>query len=122
VFNVIASGGFLIQLVAIAVLTRKFGWSPLAATAVGVELAALHNFIGHTRWTWSDYPVKSLRDAATRYLRYQVANIASMGLNVAITTALVALCHVPTEPANVVAVLVCSIPNYLLIERTVFRH
>jgi putative flippase GtrA len=121
VFNVIASGGFVIQLVAIAVLTRKLGWSPLAATALGVELAALHNFVGHTRWTWSDHPVTSLQAAATRYLRYQVAKTASMALNVALTAGLVALCHVPAELANVAAVLICSVPNYFLIERVVFR-
>ena len=57
VFNLVGLGGFLLQIGAIGVLTRGFGWSPFAATALALELAALHNFIGHSRWTWADAPV-----------------------------------------------------------------
>jgi hypothetical protein len=41
VFNVVALCGFVVQS---ALLTRGCGWS--SATAVGLELAALQNFLG----------------------------------------------------------------------------
>jgi putative flippase GtrA len=120
VFNAVASGGFVIQIAAIALLTRRCGWSPMAATAVGVELAALHNFLGHTRWTWSDVPVHGGRALLLRYLKYQLAKTASLGLNVAITMLVVRFAGLPVEVANVAAVMLCSVPNYFAIERLVF--
>jgi putative flippase GtrA len=122
VFNAVASGGFLLQIAAIALLTRKFGWSPMAATAVGVELAALLNFFGHTRWTWSDSPAGSARACAIRYGKYQLAKTASLGLNVGITLLLVKFGKLPVEMANVLAVAVCALPNYVAIERLVFTR
>ena len=53
-FNVVGLGGFLLQLGTLALLTRVFGWHYAAATAVAIEAAILHNFIGHSRWTWAD--------------------------------------------------------------------
>jgi putative flippase GtrA len=34
VFNLVGCAGFVVQLGAIALLTRGFGWSPVAATAL----------------------------------------------------------------------------------------
>ena len=54
VFNAVGLGGFALQIGAIALLTRHFGWPPFVATAVALELAAIQNFVGHSRWTWGD--------------------------------------------------------------------
>ena len=90
-FNLVGLGGFLLQIGAITVLTRAFGWSPVVATLVALELAALQNFIGHSRWTWGDAPVAGVRSWLTRYWRYQVAKTASLGANLAMTTGLIYL-------------------------------
>jgi putative flippase GtrA len=102
-------------MVAVALLTRRFGWSPAVATAVGVELAVLHNFLGHTLWTWSDVPVHSRRSLFFRYLKYQLANAATLGLNVAIAALLSRFAGVSAEIANVAAVMLCAVPNYFAI-------
>jgi putative flippase GtrA len=120
VFNAVASGGFVIQIAALTLLTRWWGWSPMAATALSVEMAALHNFFGHTRWTWSDVPAHGIRALSIRYLKYQLAKTASLGLNVAATVLLIRFAGLPVELANIVAVLLCSVPNYYAIERLVF--
>ena len=54
--TLVGLGGFVTQIGAIALLTRHFGWPAFAATAVALELAALQNFLGHSRWTWRDRP------------------------------------------------------------------
>jgi putative flippase GtrA len=120
VFNAVGLAGFAIQLAAIALLTRQFGWPAFVATAIGLELAALQNFIGHSCWTWRDRET-DLRGWARRFGRYQVAKTASLAANLAITTLLI---HsgLPAEIANTAAVLACAIPNYLLSDRLVFRH
>ena len=125
VFNVVGLGGFVIQVGAIALLTRHFGWPAFGATAVGLELAALLNFLAHSRWTWRDRPVSStvevpaLRGWLRRYWRYQVAKSASLVANLAIT-ALLIHAGMPPEIANTAAVLACAIPNYLVSEHLVF--
>lgn len=125
-FNVVGLAGFIVQIAAIALLTRYFGWPAFAATAVGLELAALQNFVAHSRWTWRDRPIPSngegrpdMRGWLRRYGRYQAAKTASLGANLVMTTALI---HggLSPEVANTIAVLACAIPNYLVSERLVF--
>jgi putative flippase GtrA len=121
VFNLVGFGGFVLQIGAIALLTRGFGWPSFAATLLAIELAALHNFFGHSRWTWGEAPAAGIRDWAKRYWRYQVAKTANLGANLAFTTALIRV-GVPPEVANTAAVLLCAIPNYLLADRFVFHQ
>ena len=120
-FNVVGLGGFVVQLGAIALLTRYFGWPSFAATAVGLELAALQNFVAHSRWTWADRRVTGWRAWVRRYGRYQAAKTTGLLANLAITT-WVTHAGAPPEIANIAAVLACAIPNYLFSERLVFRH
>ena len=120
VFNAVGVGGFVAQICAIALLTRYLGWPAFAATAVALELAALQNFFGHSRWTWHDRPPSGSRGWLRRYWRYQAAKTASLLVNLAITTALAYL-GTPAEIANTVAVLACAIPNYLVSDRLIFR-
>jgi putative flippase GtrA len=119
VFNAVGVAGFVVQVAAIAVLTRQLGWSAFVATAVGLELAALQNFVGHSRWTWPDRPTAGVRQWLERYGRYQAAKTASLAANLTITTLLVHA-GLPPEIANTAAVLACAIPNYLLSDRLVF--
>jgi len=121
VFNLVGFGGFVLQIGAITVLTRRFGWPPFAAAALALELAALQNFVLHSRWTWSERRERSVRGWLRRYARYQVAKTASLVANLAITTLLV-YAGLPAEIANTAAVAVCAIPNYLVSEHLVFHH
>jgi putative flippase GtrA len=121
VFNLVAFTGFLLQIGVIAVLTRRFVWPPLAATFVAFELAALQNFVGHASWTWGDRRPASFASWARRYWRYQAAQTGSLAANLAATTALAAA-GLPPEIANVAAVLMCAVPNYLVSEHLVFRR
>lgn len=120
-FNLVGFAGYVLQLSAITLLTRGAGWQPLPATAVALELAALQNFLAHSRWTWGDRRESSLRAWLRRYWRYQVAKTASLAANLALTSA---LCHagLPPEAANTIAVLLCSIPNYLVSEHLIFER
>ena len=121
-FNLVGLGGFAIQIAAIAFLTRTMHWSPAAASAVGVELAFLHNLLGHSRWTWGDYPLRTGRDWLNRWWRYQLAKSASLAANVAITAAIVSSAALPVEIANALAVIACALPNFLVADRLVFSR
>jgi putative flippase GtrA len=122
VFNLVGAVGFVLQIGTIALLTRWFGWPSVIATAVGLELAAFHNFFGHSRWTWRECPAQTFRGWAIRYGRYQIAKTASLLASLAITTSIVLLTECPVELANVMAVLICALPNYFVAERLVFSR
>src|SRR6266478_5331259 len=55
-FSAVGAGGVVVQAVTLAILLRTTGIHYLAATALAVEAAILHNFAWHRRWTWADRP------------------------------------------------------------------
>jgi putative flippase GtrA len=88
-----------------------------AATAAGVCAAVLHNFVWHRQLTWRDRPRVPLWP---QLLRFGGLNgLVSLVGNVAVTSAL-ASGGVPLVVANLAAVLVCAVANFLLADRLVF--
>jgi putative flippase GtrA len=118
-FNLIGSGGFVLQVATIALLTRAGGWHYGVATIVAVELAILHNFVWHCRYTWADRPATP-RDRLRQLPRYQLAKTLSLFANVAITAWLVTTTGLAVELASLAAVLSLSVVNFLVSDRLVF--
>ena len=114
--------GFIIQLSALGLLTIVAGWPYPAATAFAVELAVIHNFVWHQRWTWRDR-VDSRTGVLGRFLRYQVtAGATSVAGNLLCTSLLVEQAGIPVVLANVVAVAAMSVANFMLSDRWVFMR
>jgi putative flippase GtrA len=118
-FVVVGAVGFAVQLTALFGFTR-IGWPVAVATAVAVELAVLHNFCWHQRWTWRDRPEES---AWRRLLRFHAATgVVSLVANVMLTWILVRFLHLPILAANALSVAAASAGNYLAADRWVFRR
>jgi len=114
--------GVVIQLVVLVVLSRGLGLNYLVATGLAVEAAVLHNFVGHEAWTWSD---RSRGDKAGRWrrlARFHAANGAlSMGGNILLMRFFVDAVALNVTPANLLAIALCSILNFLACDRLVFQ-
>ena len=107
-FNVVGVLGFIVQVSALIALDR-LGVPVLAATALAVEAAILHNFAWHERWTWSGLTTGS---RAGRLARFHLSNgVISIAGNVALT-AVLARSGAPLVAANVAAVLTCALLNF----------
>ena len=120
-FNAVGAGGFLLQLICLWLLKEALGLHYLMATALAVELALLHNFCWHVRWTWADRPA-SAGQIGRRLMRFNLTNGAVSVLgNLALMTAFVEIGHLHFLPANVLSVLCCSLVNYALSDLVVFR-
>ena len=116
-FNTVGVAGFALQLALIWAFARA-GMHYLAATALAVELAVLHNFIWHERWTWRD---RGIEGRWRRLLRFHIANgFVSVASNVALTGLLMRVLGAPLLVANAGAVLIVAILNFVLAERWVF--
>ncbi len=121
-FNLIGIVGVGVQLTFLHLLVRA-DVAYLAATALAVEAAVLHNFAWHQRYTWADRPTDDLFGVMGRLLRFHVSNggVSIVG-NMAIMRWLVGGLHISLLPANFAAILVCSLINFLLGDRFVFRN
>lgn len=122
VFNGVGVLGFGVQLAALAALVRLTPVHYLVATLIAVELAVLHNFLWHQRWTWRDRPLAAKRALLARLARFHLTNGAiSLAGNLAVMRVLTGMAHVDPVAANAAAVVVCSIVNFIASDVVVFK-
>jgi putative flippase GtrA len=119
-FNAIGILGAGVQLWFLHLLTRA-GVEYLAATALAVEAAVLHNFAWHQRYTWADRPTGDVPAVMVRLFRFHLSNGAvSIVANLLLMRWLVGGLRAGVLVANCLAILVCSTVNFLLGDRFVF--
>ena len=120
-FNLVGALGMVLQLALLAVLNRISGGHYLLATAVAVELTLLHNFVWHLRFTWLDRRDPSSIPA--RFFRFHLSNgIVSFAGNLALMRIFVQGLCLPVVPANLLAILACSLVNFALSHCWVFTR
>ena len=119
VFNVVGMLGFGVQLLALAAFLHA-GVPYLTATACAVELAVLHNYIWHERWTWRERRAAG-RARLGRLARFHLLNgVTSIAGNVAMMWLLVSAYRMRPMTANTISVLVLAAVNYWWGDRVVF--
>ena len=122
-FNFVGGVGILVQLAALALLRSALHLNYLLATALAVEVAVIHNFLWHERFTWKDRPSAHSRQSLARFLKFNASNggISIVG-NLLVMRALVGQFHMPYMLANLIAIAVCSLVNFLLSDWLVFER
>ena len=121
VFNIVGAFGLVVQVATLTALTEWSSCNYLLATAIAVEAAVIHNFLGHERWTWADRLARIAGGRLLRFFRFQLTNaLAPMIGNLLLMRLLVG--HLGMHPilANLLAVGVCSIFTFLAGDRLVF--
>ena len=122
-FNAVGAIGIAVQLAVLVTLKSGFHLSYLLATALAVEAAVLHNFLWHERYTWADRVQPSWRNSLPRLLRFNLTTGAvSIAGNLALMKVMVGLGHMNYLAANGVAIMVCSLMNFLVSNEWVFRE
>jgi putative flippase GtrA len=123
-FNAVGAMGIFVQLFALTVFVGLFHINYLTATALAVELAVLHNFVWHERWTWLDRTLcfQGLKLVFARLLHFNLSNgLISLVFNLLSMRLLVGYIHMGYLPANMLAIGSCGIANFLMSEFVVFR-
>jgi putative flippase GtrA len=122
-FNLVGLIGVGVQLAALAVFRSLLQLNYLLATALAVEIAVLHNFLWHQRFTWVDRASTGPMQALLRLVKFNASNGAvSILANLVLMRFLVGELGVNYVVANLVAITVCSILNFLLSDRFVFER
>lgn len=119
-FNLVGLLGIGVQLGCLAVFRLWMHY--LVATALAVEIAVLHNFAWHERFTWKDRP-GGRRERLLRLLRFHLGNgVVSILGNVGLMWLLVSRFHMKRVlVANGIAIAICSLLNFAIGEWFVFR-
>jgi len=130
-FNFVGGIGILVQFAALFLLKSLLHFEYLTATAVAVEIAVLHNFLWHERFTWADR-TGARRTALTshrwqrpleRLARFHAGNGAvSIVGNMALMKVLVGQGGMNYLAANAIAIALCSVANFLVSEQWVFAE
>jgi len=120
-FNTVGALGVGLQLAVLFVLKTGFHLNYLPATALAVEAAVLHNFLWHERYTWADRVQPSWRKSLPRLLRFNLSNGGvSIAGNLAVLELLVGLGHMNYMVASGIAIVLCSLANFVVSDRVVF--
>ncbi len=119
-FNAVGAGGIGVQLAALALLKSVLRLDYLAATALAVEAAVVHNYLWHERFTWAD------RASGSSWARFAKFNLTtglfSIAGNVLVMRVLVGSAHLNYFVANILTIATCSIVNFLVSDRFVFEQ
>jgi putative flippase GtrA len=120
-FNFVGGVGIFVQFVALYVLKGVMHFNYLAATALAVEIAVVHNFVWHEQFTWADTVQPSWRTSGPRFARFNLTTGAvSIVGNLILMKVLVAFGHMNYLPANAIAIALCSLANFVVSELWVF--
>ena len=120
-FNLVGLVGIGVQLAALWILSG-LGVGYMFATAVAVETAVLHNFIWHERFTWMDRCEGGVGATLERLLRFNLTTGAvSIGGNLLFMRLLVGGTHLRPMLANLLSIAACSLANFFVSDRWVFR-
>lgn len=121
-FNLVGAVGIGVQLAALALFSGGLRLNYLWATALAVECAVLHNFAWHERFTWADRGGRGWRAAAGRLARFNLTTgLVSIGGNLLLMRLLTGQAHLPVLPANLLSIAACSVANFVVSDRWVFR-
>jgi len=120
-FNTVGLLGVVVQLFFLTMMREWLGLHYLAATALAVEIAILHNFVWHERWTWFDRVGRDPAGRLRRLLRFNLASgTVSIASNVVFTALLVSGYGLHYLPANLLAISAGSVLNFVASEHLVF--
>jgi putative flippase GtrA len=121
-FNTVGGIGIVVQLAALSILRSWLNLNYLLATGIAVEIAVLHNFVWHERFTWADRPPSRLTHSLIRLAKFNATNGAvSLVGNLLLMRLLVGRFKLNYVLSNCVAIAICSLLNFLLGDRFVFE-
>ena len=122
-FGLTGALGALLQVAVFDALVKGLHLPAVAAAPIAVELAVLHNFLWHERFTWVDRERGGLRQRAARLWRFHAANgLVSLAGNTALTWWLVERLQAPPGPSALAAIAVCAPINFWAADRWVWQR
>jgi putative flippase GtrA len=123
IFNAVGVMGAMIQLSALSFFIKILHWDYFTATGLAVEAAILHNFFWHESWTWADKLKTKRENCLRRLLSFNCTTGAlSILQNLFLMRAFMNKLKISCFYANLLAIISCSLFNFFISDRLVFRE
>ena len=121
-FNLVGGAGIGVQFTALFLLKTVLQFDYLLATAIAVQAAVVHNFVWHEQFTWADRIEASGRRSIARFLRFNLsAGLMSIVGNLALMKVMVGFGGMNYLVANIIAIALCSVANFVVSDSWVFE-
>lgn len=113
--------GVIVHLGLLCIFVRVFQMRYQLATALAVEMAVLHNFVWHRKWTWADRPVEGLAAVGARLVRFNLSNgLFSILGNLFFMQLFADVLGFGPVISSLFSVIPCALLNFLVSDRWVF--
>ena len=120
-FNAVGAAGVVVQIGTLWMLVELGKIPYLSATLIATEMAVLHNFFWHLRWTWADRPA-SVAEPFTRLVWFNLTNWRGVSRRqFADDDDSDGLAEGAIVTANLASIGACCLANLVLSEGFVFR-
>lgn len=120
-FNLVSALGIGVQLGMLAFLKSVLHVQYLMATCVAVEVAVLHNFAWHQRYTWHDRECSSWQGRLRNLAAFHLTNgLVSIIGNVLLMRLFMGQWKIPYFVANLMTIATCGLANFVLADRVAF--
>jgi putative flippase GtrA len=87
-----------------------------------VEVTIMHNFAWHERFTWRERSSRAATQILRRFAELNLSTgMISIVVNLALMKLLVGAARLDVLLANLISVLACSLLNFLVGDRVIFR-
>src|SRR5260370_29118236 len=114
-FNAVGGAGIVVQLGALAAFRSWLKLDYLLATGLAVEIAVVHNFLWHERYTWADRPATGAMQSLFRLPRSNPGNGAfPLAGNFGRMRCVVGKSCLTYAPAKLMRAVVCCLGSFLL--------
>jgi putative flippase GtrA len=121
-FSLVGLLGAALQVILFELLVTVPGLPRMAAAAIAVEAALLHNFSWHERFTWRDRGGIGLTQRARRLGWFHVTNgLVSLCGNTVLIYLFEQELKAPALASAVAAIACCAPANFVLADRCVYR-
>jgi putative flippase GtrA len=120
-FNTVSALGMVVHLGSLALMTHIFQTHYALAATIAVELAVLHNFAWHWRWTWADRRSSGNTCMSHALLRFNLSTgIVSIGGNLAFVNLFSGVLGWDPVISGMLSIVPTAVVNYLFSDRWVF--
>jgi putative flippase GtrA len=122
-FNFVGAIGFAVQMACFSLLYGVCRIDKLWSTGLAVEIAVLHNFVWHEKFTWRHLPRGGNREVLARLFRFHLGNgLISIAGNVILVKVFADVFRISPYLGNVLAIAICALANFAASEWFVFRR
>ena len=119
-FYTVGAAGIVVQTGVFAALAPLLYPHYLVATGIAVEMAVLHNFFWHRRWTWADRPGARVVHQLVQF--NLTTGLLSLVANLFLMRVLVGVVHLHPLLANLLTIAICSVATFVISDRVVFAR